>query len=549
MLGDVGAGHVLGRYELLLPIASGGMATVWAARMKGSRGFQKIVAVKTMLPSVSDDPQFEQMFLDEATIASRIRHPNVAEILDLGEENGVLFLVMEWVDGESFSVVLKAAAKRGGVPKPVALRIIMSVCAGLHAAHELRDESANLRGVVHRDVSPQNILISFDGVVKIVDFGVAKAAGRTTSQTSAGQVKGKAAYMSPEQAQGAPIDRRTDVFAVGILLYQLTTGKHPFRGENEVATLYNICSEDPVTPPSTYVENYPPALEPVVMRALAKRADDRYATASELGRALDGVAREIGAATEEELASFLRDVLGDRQEKRNETLRVALRSADDRAAERPPTAIRDLETFSHTGFTPVTSVTAPGLGVLADAEATAPGSSRPTKPPQGPASEHAGGGTESGTVKARKPTPWLVSALVVTGGMALVGLGVVTFRHSRSAEAKKIVAPRAAASAPATPTDMPAIAHPSESASDQSATAAQALPAQRSEDESPSAAAGRAGAVAPVDSATSAAPSSSSKPSRAPGTGRAPGGAAVSSRRSAAHGGTPFVPPVRNPGF
>ncbi|HEY3592571.1 MAG TPA: serine/threonine-protein kinase, partial [Polyangiaceae bacterium] len=321
ILGDVGAGHVLGRYELLLPIASGGMATVWAARMKGSRGFQKIVAVKTMLPSMSDDPQFEQMFLDEASLASRIRHPNVAEILDLGEEGGVLFLVMEWVDGESFSVVAKAASKHGGVPMPVALRIAMAVCAGLHAAHELRDEAGHLLGVVHRDVSPQNILVTFDGVVKVVDFGVAKAAGRAASQTASGQVKGKAAYMSPEQAQGAPIDRRTDIFAVGILLYQLTTGKHPFRGENEVATLYNICSDDPVTPPSQHVPDYPPSLEPIVQKALAKRADARFATASEFGKALDGVAREIGAASEEEVGVFVRELLGDRQEKRTETLR------------------------------------------------------------------------------------------------------------------------------------------------------------------------------------------------------------------------------------
>ena len=178
------------------------MATVWAARLKGTRGFQKIVAVKTMLPSVSDDPLFEQMFLDEATLASSIRHPNVAEILDLGEENGVLFLVMEWVDGEPLSVLMKAAYKRGGVPIPVGIRIAMEVCEGLHAAHELRDESGSLLDVVHRDVSPQNILVTFDGVVKIVDFGVAKAAGRAGTQTTAGQIKGKAAYMSPEQARG-----------------------------------------------------------------------------------------------------------------------------------------------------------------------------------------------------------------------------------------------------------------------------------------------------------------------------------------------------------
>jgi serine/threonine-protein kinase len=360
ILGDVGAGHVLGRYELLMPIASGGMATVWAARMKGTRGFQKIVAVKTMLPSVSDDPLFEQMFLDEATLASSIRHPNVAGILDLGEENGVLFLVMEWVDGEPLSVLMKAAYKRGGIPIPIGIRIAMEICDGLHAAHELRDEAGTLLGVVHRDVSPQNILVTFDGVVKIVDFGVAKAAGRAGTQTTAGQIKGKAAYMSPEQARGGSVDRRTDLFAVGILLYQLTTGKHPFRGDNEVATLYNICADDPVTPPSTHLANYPQSLEGVVMSALAKVADDRYATASELHRALEAVSKELGAARDEDVGKLMRELLGDRQGKRHESLKSALRVADNRAAGiRPSRPPGDMDRLSHSGFTPVSNVSHP----------------------------------------------------------------------------------------------------------------------------------------------------------------------------------------------
>jgi serine/threonine-protein kinase len=331
--------------------------------MKGTRGFQKIVAVKTMLPSVSDDPLFEQMFLDEATLASSIRHPNVAGIVDLGEENGVLFLVMEWVDGEPLSVLMKAAYKRGGVPIPVGIRIAMEVCEGLQAAHELRDETGKLLDVVHRDVSPQNILVTFDGVVKIVDFGVAKAAGRAGTQTTAGQIKGKAAYMSPEQARGGSVDRRTDLFAVGILLYQLTTGKHPFRGDNEVATLYNICADDPVAPPSSQVANYPQSLEGVVMSALAKIPDDRYATASELHRALDAVSKEIGAARDEDVAKLMRELLGDRQGKRHESLKAALRVADNRAAGiRPSRPPGEFERLSHSGFTPVSNISNPGAG-------------------------------------------------------------------------------------------------------------------------------------------------------------------------------------------
>src|SRR5687767_12981590 len=180
-------GIALGRYELLLPIAQGGMATVWVARQKGSRGFSRTVAVKTMLPNLSDDPQFEQMFLDEAALAARIHHPNVAEILDLGEQDEILYLVMEWVDGEALSVLHKGAKKNDThMPQRIALRMIAQACAGLHAAHELKDENEQLLGLVHRDVSPQNILVTYDGIVKLVDFGVAKAIGRAGGETTAG---------------------------------------------------------------------------------------------------------------------------------------------------------------------------------------------------------------------------------------------------------------------------------------------------------------------------------------------------------------------------
>src|SRR5687768_14908981 len=226
IVGDLGAGSILGRYELLAPIAKGGMAMVWAARLQGSRGFQKIVGIKTMLPSLGEDPAFEQMFLDEASLASQVRHPNVVEILDLGEQEGVLYLAMEWVDGEPLSQLLKRTLPEP-VPFPVAVRMALQACQGLHAAHELRNDAGELVGLVHRDVSPQNVLVTYGGVVKVVDFGVAKATGRVTAETSAGQVKGKIPYMSPEQATGGTVDRRTDVFAMGILLYMMTTGRHP----------------------------------------------------------------------------------------------------------------------------------------------------------------------------------------------------------------------------------------------------------------------------------------------------------------------------------
>jgi serine/threonine-protein kinase len=334
-LQEIQPGQTLGRYEFLVPIAEGGMASVWAARLKGTRGFSKTVAVKTMLPSVSDDPQFEQMFLDEAQIASRIRHPNVVEIMDLGEQDEVLYLVMEWVDGEPLSNLRRAAAKVGGIPRNIAVRIVGDACAGLHAAHELKDESGQLVGLVHRDMSPQNLLVTFDGVVKIVDFGVAKAAGRSSGQTTAGQVKGKPPYMSPEQALGEPVDRRTDVFALGIILYQLTTGKHPFRGESDLVTLQNIVSDKAIVTPRAYDKAYPRMLEAVVMKALDRRRESRYQSCAEFEAAIDDVfSKEMPRARTEDVGKFMREMLGPRGEERRRALIDSIRLADERAAGR-----------------------------------------------------------------------------------------------------------------------------------------------------------------------------------------------------------------------
>jgi serine/threonine-protein kinase len=362
MFEAISAGQVLGRYELLLPIAQGGMASVWAARLKGTRGFQKMVAIKTMLPGLIDDPQFERMFLDEASLASQVRHPHVIEIMDLGEQDGILYIVMEWVDGEPISVILKYAAARGGIPLPVAVHVAIQASRGLHAAHELRDDTGSLVGLVHRDVSPQNVLLTYDGVVKVVDFGVAKVTNRASSETRAGQLKGKIAYMSPEQLKGDKIDRRTDVFAMGIMLYMMTTGRHPFRGDDEPSTIRQITAEEPAVPPSTLVANYPPALEQVVMQAIAKDPAKRLPTANDVVVALT---RALPPATDEEVAAFLRTLLPDRLEKRKATIKSALEAADRRdlpsaPQHQPPRdgsddmTRRDAGLISHRDITPTT---------------------------------------------------------------------------------------------------------------------------------------------------------------------------------------------------
>lgn len=345
MLDDVSPGQVLGRYELLMPVARGGMASVWAARLKGTRGFQKIVAIKTMLPGLVDDPSFERMFLDEASLASQVRHPHVIEIMDLGEQDRILYLVMEWVSGEALSVIMKYAATRGGIPLPIAVHIATQTCRGLHAAHELREPDGVLVGLVHRDVSPQNVLVTYDGVVKVVDFGVAKATARLDTQTEAGQLKGKIAYMSPEQLRGEKIDRRTDVFAMGILLYMMTTGKHPFRGDDQAQTIARISSDEPAILPSTLVPGYPPGLEACVMQALAKDPAKRYPSANDmllgLTRALPSSMRE---STDEEVSEFIRRLLPDRLERQKQAIKQALEQADRRDMVRPAAPLHEVST-------------------------------------------------------------------------------------------------------------------------------------------------------------------------------------------------------------
>ncbi|WP_437591014.1 protein kinase domain-containing protein [Sorangium sp. So ce1000] len=328
----LGPGSTLGRYEILMPVAKGGMAAVWAARLQGTRGFRKIVAIKTMLPDVSDDPDFESMFLDEARVAARIRHPNVVEILDLGEEDDVLYIVMEWVDGETAGTLQKAAKRLGGIPQRLVLRIASQICAGLHNAHELRDDSGVLLDLVHRDISPANVLISTAGFVKIVDFGVAKSKGRLHVTRAGGIVKGKTPYLSPEQLGGLPIDRRSDIFSLGALLYVLTTGLHPFRAETDLATIENITIKNPL-PPRELNGAIHPELERIILKALEKDPESRFSTCAEMQRAIDQVASTLGEpTTDEDVAAFVRQAIGEIQSKRAQELRDAIAAVDAGAA-------------------------------------------------------------------------------------------------------------------------------------------------------------------------------------------------------------------------
>lgn len=321
-------GTRLGRYELLLPIATGGMARVWAARQHGQRGFSKLVAIKTILPHLAREPEFERMFLDEAKIASLVHHPNVCEIYELGEEGQVLYLAMEWVSGDSLMHVLRIYGDNGearleAIDLRVAARIVADGCAGLHAAHELLDEGNNPMNVVHRDVSPHNLLLTAEGHVKVADFGVAKALGQTHQATVAGQIKGKLAYMAPEQVTGAPIDRRSDVFSAGCILYEATTGQLPFKGEGDHQIMHSLLKGEYALP-SKILHGFPRDLEKIIIKAISPNPGDRFNTAREMKIGIDDWLAASGpAVTPPHVAMVVRARIGAVLEKRREKIRVA----------------------------------------------------------------------------------------------------------------------------------------------------------------------------------------------------------------------------------
>ncbi|HVJ14217.1 MAG TPA: serine/threonine-protein kinase [Polyangiaceae bacterium] len=323
-------GTELGRYELLQPIAKGGMAQVWAARLIGTRGFTKLVAIKTILQGTMDDTRLEQMFMAEASLAAQIHHPNVVETLELGEHEGTLYLAMEWVEGEALHYVLSRAQEQGGMPLHFAVNLIGQACKGLHAAHELRGDGGELLlGVVHRDVSPQNILVGYGGMAKLVDFGIAKATARNSGLTEEGELKGKVSFMAPEQLKGQALDRRTDLFALGIVLFELSTGRHPFKGANPAETIRRICTDEPPPWLTTKASDYPPELRRVVERALARDPMRRWGSAEEMLAGLQqALPQAFEAGVESKLKLYLDGLLGQRARERRGALRLAQETVD-----------------------------------------------------------------------------------------------------------------------------------------------------------------------------------------------------------------------------
>jgi serine/threonine-protein kinase len=296
-----GATRLLGRYAIYGEIAAGGMATVYIGRLRGPAGFARRVAVKSLHPQLAKDPDFLSMFLDEARLVGHIRHTNVVPVLDVISVESELHLVMEYVEGEPLSRVVRALRAAGRkMPLPIAVAISIGVLDGLHAAHEARAEDGSLLSIVHRDVSPQNILVGVDGLAKILDFGIAKAVGRM--QTTRGdQLKGKLAYMAPEQLSRDPLDRRADVYAAAIVLWELVTGERLFQADDEIST-FKKAMEHQVPPPSALTPGVPAALDSVILRGLSRDRSQRFASARDMAQALDATGL---AATPREVGEFL----------------------------------------------------------------------------------------------------------------------------------------------------------------------------------------------------------------------------------------------------
>jgi serine/threonine protein kinase len=303
-----------GPYILVDRVAVGGMAEVFKAKRTGVEGFEKTVALKRILPHLSENKEFLDMFVDEAKMVAGLSHPNIVQIFDLGRIEKSYYIAMEFVHGRDLRTIVKRAREKGlRMPLDLSLRVVSQVCAALEYAHRKKDSRGRPMEIVHRDVSPQNILISFEGDVKLVDFGIAKAATKATT-TDRGALRGKLLYMSPEQAWGRPIDRRSDVFSLGIVLYETITETKPFIGAGTELTILEQVRQCLVTPPREVNPRVPEALDRIVMKALAREPEERYQDAGQMQRGLERFLRDRPPVSARDLARFL-ELLFDRGER------------------------------------------------------------------------------------------------------------------------------------------------------------------------------------------------------------------------------------------
>ena len=319
-----------GKYTLIRKLAAGGMAELFLAIQRSVAGFEKLVVIKRILPAMNQDRAFIDMLLHEARVAATLSHPNIVQVFDVGSVDGTYFIAMEHVHGEDLRSIVRQMKKKDETEFPLehALAIVLGMCAGLAYAHDKRDLDGTPLHIVHRDISPQNVVITFTGDVKIVDFGIAKSNAEQPGQTKSGHLKGKIPYMSPEQARGEAVDWRADVFAAGVTLFELTTGKRLFKGASEFETLKLICEREYPTP-SQVRDGYPPELEAVVMRALEKKREDRWPSAREMQAALEEYVRaERVPVSNIALSQFMQRLFAEKLASQKEALLQGKQLAD-----------------------------------------------------------------------------------------------------------------------------------------------------------------------------------------------------------------------------
>jgi serine/threonine-protein kinase len=321
-------GSTLGKYRLLAELGSGGMATVYLAVARGPSSFTKLLVLKVLRDELAGQAETLTMFLDEARLAARLNHPNVVQTNEVGQEGDAHLLVMEYLDGESLHQLLDRAREKTPVPLAMHLRILSEALNGLHYAHELTDFDGTPLHLVHRDVSPHNVFVTFDGQVKVLDFGIAKAAGSSTQTTKTGVIKGKIRYMGPEQIVGDPVDRRADIFAMGTMLWEAAAGQSLWKGSKDLEIMHRVVYEG-VPSPREVKPDMLPSLEAVVMKAMARKIEERYATCLDLQADLEKVLVELGEqVTLKDIAKFTSTLFADVRADRRRLIEAQLKRAD-----------------------------------------------------------------------------------------------------------------------------------------------------------------------------------------------------------------------------
>ncbi len=352
-----------GKYTLLRTLAKGGMAELFLAIQKSVAGFEKLIVIKRILPSMNQDQAFIEMLLHEARIAATLSHPNIVQIFDVGQAEGLYFIAMEHVHGEDIRSIVRQMKVKGVPEFPLehAIAIALGMCAGLAYAHDKRDLDGSDLNIVHRDISPQNVVLTFSGDVKIVDFGIAKSDSKANTETKSGKLKGKVPYMSPEQARGEAIDARSDIFATGVMLFELTTGKRLFKGQSEFETLKLICERE-YPRPSQIRPGYPPDLERIVMKALAKDKNERYQSAREMqGDIEDFSRRERIPVSNIALSQFMQSLFEDKLASQKQALLQGKALADIIEQQQPLDSSVDINSQAMLS-TPAAAHTLTGVG-------------------------------------------------------------------------------------------------------------------------------------------------------------------------------------------